>query len=246
MKNTLILTISLFTFSLFASNICIVIDDFGYSGYPSRKILMMNYPFTLAIMPFGPIATKFALQAKKAGFETILHLPMEPKSLSINNNIYKYYLTVDKNEYQLEKILISDMLKTPGIVGANNHQGSLFTSNEKKMELVLKILKKYNLFFMDSLTSSSSKVTAASKKTGISVLKRDIFIDNSTDFYSIKKQLKKLFEKAKKNGYAIGIAHARSKSLDSLDRLLPIMLAEYPNCKMIRLSELYSRINVVN
>jgi len=244
MRNILILVISLFTFSVFASSVCIVLDDFGYSGYPSRKVLMMDYPFTLAIMPFGPIATKFALAARRAGFEIILHLPMQPHS-HINSKIKKYYLTVDKDKDELENIIIKDMLKVPGIVGANNHQGSLFTENKEKMELVLRILKRYGLFFMDSMTSSKSSVSKAASEENIKIIKRNIFIDNSTDRYSIKKQLTSLFKKAEKNGYAIGIAHARSKSLDALEELLPILIKEHPNCHMVALSELYNRINIV-
>jgi polysaccharide deacetylase 2 family uncharacterized protein YibQ len=239
MKNILILLISLLSISVFASTVCIVLDDFGYSGYPSRKILMMNnYPFTLAIMPFGPIATKFALAAKKAGFEIILHLPMQPHS-KINRKIRKYYLTIDKNKKQLENTIIHDMLKVPGIVGANNHQGSLFTENEKKMEFTIQLLHKYGLFFMDSLTSSKSRATKASKVVGIPILKRNIFLDNIESMEYINKQLIKLFKHAERHGYAIGIGHARSKSLDALEKLLPIMLKKYPDCHLERLSELY-------
>ncbi|MDD2717266.1 MAG: divergent polysaccharide deacetylase family protein [Candidatus Wallbacteria bacterium] len=238
MKNSLLLCISfLLAFQAGAAQVSIVLDDFGYPGYPAHKIFLMNYPFTLAILPFSPNATRFALQARKAGFEIILHLPLEALSEIPADN--STYLTVEMPPDRVERVIIDNMLRLPGIVGVNNHQGSLFTEDLERMTVLLKTLGNYNLFFMDSLTSPHSICKEAARKEGVKILKRDVFLDNTAEEENIRKQLQELFCKAEKNGSAIGIGHARAKTLDYLEKLLPEILDEYPDIQIVPLSRIY-------
>lgn len=234
----LIIISLLLTGSLNAAEVAIVLDDWGYSGFPSRKVLIMPYPFTLAILPFAPNATEFALQAFKAGFEIILHLPLEPQE---NTRINSSYLTIDMNKEQIEKVIIANMLRLPGISGVNNHQGSLFTESEEKMTVLLKTLAHYNLFFFDSLTTSRSKAAAAGQNLGIRVLQRNVFLDNASTIEYINKQLRELFSLARKRGSATGIGHARTKTLEAMDNLLPELLMEYPDIQLVPLGTLVKK-----
>lgn len=236
MKNCCLLLIS-FCCLLQAADIAIVIDDCGYSGYPSRKLFLSEHQLTLAILPFAPQATDIALKARKAGFETILHLPLQPHEQIRMNSAY---LRVEMSPREIDQVIVSDMLKLPGIAGVNNHQGSMFTEDFAQMTVLLKTLSRYNLFFLDSLTSPRSTTKKISEATGMTILRRDVFLDNLSSEEYIGQQLNQLFGIAVKNGSAIGIGHARTATVESLEKLLPEMLSKYHDTRIVPLSHIYN------
>lgn len=70
------------TFSVNAGNrayVAIVIDDFRNNGEGSSAILDLGIPITAAVMPFLPNTATDAELAHNAGFEVIMHVPMEPE-----------------------------------------------------------------------------------------------------------------------------------------------------------------------
>ena len=65
----------------------------------------------------------------------------------------------------------------PDCIGANNHMGSLVTTDESVMRIVLEVLKKHNLFFVDSRTSNSTIAYDTAKKMMIPTFKSNLFLD---------------------------------------------------------------------
>ena len=64
-----------------------------------------------------------------------------------------------------------------------------FTENREKMAVVLESIKKRNLFYLDSLTTSHSIVPALAADLGIKYLQRNIFLDNEVAEEPIRQQL---------------------------------------------------------
>jgi len=120
----------------------------------------------------------------------------------------------------MQKILNNNFATVEGIVGINNHEGSVFTSRHKPMEEFLSLVKGKNLFFLDSLTTSRSQVEKVAQQFGIPVLKRDIFLDNEKDPEYIHKQFQKLLSIAQRRGYAIAIGHSRAVTIETLKKEL--------------------------
>jgi polysaccharide deacetylase 2 family uncharacterized protein YibQ len=81
--------------------------------------------------------------------------------------------------------LKKNIADVPYISGVNNHMGSKFMTDEKKLILIFNELKKKKLFFVDSRTSNDTKAYAAAKKTGIQIAERKTFIDNNRDYNKI-------------------------------------------------------------
>jgi hypothetical protein len=91
--------------------------------------------------------------------------------------------------------------------------GSRFTAERDLMRTVLLPLKMKGLFFVDSRTISNSVALDEARKMGIPSTERDVFLDADEDRGMIRGRLIELFQKARKNGYAVGICHPFPETL---------------------------------
>jgi uncharacterized protein len=168
--------------------VAIIVDDIGYSLSPVKELLKINADLTFAVLPFQAHTREAAAMLHKANRETLLHLPMEPLSYP-REKPGEGALFTDMNEDELVLQVRKDIADVPYISGVNNHMGSKFMTDEKKVILIFNELKKKKLFFVDSRTSSDTKAFDAAKKTGLQIAGRKIFIDNNHDYNKIYNNL---------------------------------------------------------
>jgi len=187
-----------------------VIDDCGRSKKEIALFTELGIPLTFSILPYQRHTALLAELLARAGFETLLHQPMEPQKPDLLA-LGKGALFVRMNKNKIEKVLKKNIEKVPFVKGVNNHMGSLFTENAEKMEIVLRFLKGRGLFFLDSATSSKSVCLKTAGKTGTACLRNNIFLDNADNLKKIKKQIAQAIRIAEKKGYAIAIGHATRK-----------------------------------
>ena len=90
---------------------------------------------------------------------------MEPYNSNIDPGPGALFVK-DKNS-EIVKILDKNIYETPHIIGVNNHMGSRFTSLKNKMNEALHVVKDYDLFFIDSLTTSRSTAYETAKNLHI-------------------------------------------------------------------------------
>jgi hypothetical protein len=176
--------------------VAIIIDDIGYDLKQIQELLKINADITLAILPLCPHTREAAEMFHKAHRETLLHLPMEPLSYPREKPGPGALFTDMSNDeiiFQLEK----DIAAVPYISGVNNHMGSKFMMDEKKLTVVFNQLKNKRLFFVDSRTSADTKTFVTAGKVGLPVAARKIFLDNNRDYNEIYNIL---INVAKKNG----------------------------------------------
>ncbi|MEE4112313.1 MAG: divergent polysaccharide deacetylase family protein, partial [Desulfobacteraceae bacterium] len=105
--------------------------------------------------------------------------------------------------------------------GVNNHMGSKLTASSEKMRQIFTILKKRKLFFVDSRTSADTLCRPSAELLHLPFAERDVFIDHEQTRGFVKKQLKLLIKRAKRQGYAIGIAHPHPVTIAVLKEMLP-------------------------
>ncbi|MFW5782547.1 MAG: divergent polysaccharide deacetylase family protein [Candidatus Muiribacteriaceae bacterium] len=199
--------------------ISIVMDDLGY-GYEKKFDIfkrLKGLRITMSVIPgtFNAIPSEQA--AYDHGFEVMAHLPMQAKGFE---NSTEHEIRVDQGHEELFRSMDRMILGFSHIVGANNHMGSLATSDKKTMLNVLTYLKRKDLFFLDSLTTSDSVVEEVCEVLDLKYLSRDIFIDNLQDEEYIRRQIDKLFTISEKRGYAIGICHVRENTINVLENYL--------------------------
>jgi hypothetical protein len=101
----------------------------------------------------------------------------------------------------------------PGVVGVNNHTGSLGTEDDALMTVVLAELKRRGLFFLDSFTSDKSVCGQVAAKLHMRIGRRDVFLDNRNERAAIEKEFADAARIAKSRGYVLVIGHDRALSL---------------------------------
>ncbi|MGA3279774.1 MAG: divergent polysaccharide deacetylase family protein [Smithella sp.] len=164
--------------------VAIIIDDMGCNLNAVKELLKINADLTFALLPFQAHTREAAEMFHKANKETLLHLPMEPVSYP-REKPGEGALFTDMSDEELLLQLKKNIADVPYISGVNNHMGSKFMTDEKKLILIFNELKKKKLFFVDSRTSNDTKAYAAAKKTGLQIAERKIFIDNNRDYNKI-------------------------------------------------------------
>ena len=200
----------------------LIIDDFGYrNDHVSNGFLQLPGKLTYAIIPGHDYSQLFSKKAYDAGYEIIVHLPME--------NIGKTY---GEEEYVLMSYFQDDEIKNrinkafdylPESIGLNNHQGSRGTADSRVMTLVAGVIKEKKKFFIDSRTTNNSLAETTMRKYGVPTNKRDVFLDNELDEEKIKIQLLELADVSEEKGIAIGIGHVKPQTLNVLAKEIPVL-----------------------
>lgn len=192
--------------------LAIIIDDMTTQGQ-INSVLDLGYVVNMAFLPPTSGHSQSAKIVSSLD-KYMIHLPLQASSfkyeeqntLHINDSI-----TVIENRIKELRVLY------PGTDFLNNHTGSKFTSNQAAMDKLFQVLKKYNYTFIDSRTTAKSVAAKSSKKYGVKMFSRNIFLDNKKDKDYIQKQLKKAIKIAKKNGMAIAIGHPYTITFKTLE-----------------------------
>ena len=200
--------------------VAIVIDDLGYQKQLAVDFIEVDAPLTLSFLPQAPFAGELVRQADQKGKETLLHLPMEPKEFPQVNPGPKALLTSMSNE-EIRNILENDLEAFPQVAGVNNHMGSRFTEDRDKMTLVLSIIKKRKLFFLDSRTTPYSAILPLASQAGVKAIQRDMFLDNNVEVEAIREQLELLIRLAQERGSAVACGHPYPQTLQAIKEKMP-------------------------
>jgi len=200
--------------------VVIIIDDLGYDRKIAKNFIDLNAALTFSVLPNAPFRKSIATAAHNKGHEVMLHLPMEPFEYPMANPGDGAILsTMQPDELidQLEKHLQA----VPYVKGVNNHMGSKITATSTQLYQIFSILKKKNLYFIDSRTTANSLCKPSARLLQLPFSQRDIFLDNDQNPAAIRKQIKHLVELAKKHGDAVGIAHPHESTYQVLQEMLP-------------------------
>lgn len=220
--NLIILAGLLFTFNVTstdakAKQIAIVIDDIGYH---QRDLELLSLPGQLSysILPHTPYSQIFATLASQSNKELLLHIPMQALN---GKKLGPGALTLDMNKVQLQQTLGNALASLPQVKGVNNHMGSALTQQSEAMKWTMEVLKKRQLFFLDSRTTQLSQAQNAANFLGVANIGRHVFLDNITTTEQLQFRLEELKSKAIKYQFAIAIAHPYPETIDFLRQALP-------------------------
>jgi polysaccharide deacetylase 2 family uncharacterized protein YibQ len=218
--------------------IAIVIDDLGGENHLSRELLLLDFPLTLAILPFTTYSKPLAIDAHQKEKEVILHLPMEP---------YGYpkvkpgegVLLQEMDEERLLRQLSKDIESIPNIRGVSNHMGSRLMEDPEKLKIIFSDLKRRGLFFLDSRTTPQTVGLRTARLVGLKAMERTLFIDNLLEEEAIKKNFDRLIRASLSTGIAIGIGHPHSMTIQSIREMVPKMKEK--GIEIVPLSALFNR-----
>lgn len=201
----------------YAGKLSIVIDDFGYRPQTENQVLAMPSTISVAVLPNAPHAREMATKAHNSGHEVLIHLPMAPLS---KQPLEKDTLRPDMSSDEIERIIREAVDKVPYAVGLNNHMGSAMTSSLFGMQKVMQALSRYNLYFLDSMTIGNSQAMRAANGTGVKVIKRRVFLDDTQNEADIRVQFNRAIDLARRNGSAIAIGHPHPTTVRVLQQMV--------------------------
>jgi len=165
----------------------------------------------------------------------ILHLPMEPDpGAAVKPG--RGEITVGMPGAEVERVIGSDLGSVPFSKGVNNHMGSRATADARLMREVMEVLRKRNLFFIDSRTTASTAALGAARRAGVPAFFRSVFLDDTeTVGYSLG-QLRRFRQIVRDRGVALAIGHPHPTTIQALAQFIPEL--ERENIQLIPASEL--------
>ena len=198
----------------------LIIDDFGYRNDDvSKGFLDIPAKLTFAVIPGHEHSRSFSKNAVSAGYEVIVHMPMENLGKTFGEEEFVLMNYFQDNE--LVRRVKEALEHIPEANGLNNHQGSRATETPRLMRLLAGVLKDENKFFIDSRTTMNTLAEETMRQFDVPTNRRNIFLDNELDEEKIYAQLIQLTDVAERKGIAIGIGHVKPQTLAVLKKHIP-------------------------
>ena len=196
--------------------VALIIDDMGNSLEILDELINLNEPVTVSVLPYSLHAQETARIAHENKLEVLLHLPLE----SLNNHDAmadnRGMILAGMDSGEIVQAFEDNLARVPFANGVNNHMGSKFTAEGPQMQTLLRPMKDRGLIFVDSRTTAQTVAYDEALMMGIPAVKRDVFLDADADRSLIKSRLLELFQKARKNGRAVGICHPFPETIEIL------------------------------
>ena len=198
----------------------LIIDDFGYRNDDvSKGFLDIPAKLTFAVIPGHEHSRSFSKNAVSAGYEIMVHMPMENIGKTFGEEEFVLMNYFQDNE--LVRRVKEALDHIPEANGLNNHQGSRATETPRLMRLLAGVLKDENKFFIDSRTTTNTLAEETMRQFDVPTNRRNIFLDNELDEEKIYAQLIQLTDVAERKGIAIGIGHVKPQTLAVLKKHIP-------------------------
>ena len=194
--------------------IALVIDDMGMARAWSQQVVGLPGPLTLGYLPYAEGLAEQTEQARLAGHELLIHLPMEPDGADEDIGLNALLTELDDDE--IRERLAWSLERFGGYVGVSNHMGSRFTRDARAMAVVIDEVAARGLLFLDSRTTAETVGEELARGAGVPTTRRHVFIDNEADAEAIAARLADLESLARKQGYAVGIGHPRPETIAAL------------------------------
>lgn len=194
--------------------IAIVLDDLGLNIARTQRTIDLPKEINLSFLPYGARSAKLAREARAAGHEILVHVPMEPHGQQDPGDDA---LKTGMSGQEVTNALARNLAQLDGYVGINNHMGSRFTEDVRALLPVMKSLNERGLIFLDSRTSQASAAAKVGQAAGVPTLGRDIFLDHAQGPDNLLNQLDLLETIARRSGSAIAIGHPHDMTLEVLE-----------------------------
>ncbi len=195
--------------------IAIVVGGIGLDATTTRDAIV-NLPgtVTLALAPYGDTLKQTVTDARGAGHELLLQIPLEPYGYPKTDpgpNTLVAAATAKTNLDNLSWLLS----RATSYVGVMNYMGAAFTSTVPPMQALLDAVGKRGLLYVDD--GSSPRSIAGDAANGrVPFIKADLVLDPDLSPGAIDARLDQLIAIAKTRGFAIGTASAFPTTIDRI------------------------------
>ncbi len=201
-----------------------IFDDGGHNISHSKSFVNLPFPVTIAVLPQLVDSVETAKLVRNSGNELFLHQPMQAMNLNIDPGAGA--VMPDMTTGEAAAIVRKNIEEIGPIKGMNNHEGSLISTDRKLMSAIIDVCIDAGVLYLDSKTTAETVVPMVALEKDISVMQRDIFLDNDKDNASMRKMIEQGLSIADKKGYAIMIGHVTTPALaELLEEMYPDLKA---------------------
>lgn len=202
--------------------IAVVIGELGLNQAHSYLAIQLPGEVTLAFAPYARDLEGWIDQARMAGHEVLLEVPMEPANFPNDDPGPRALLTSlkpDENIQRLEWLLG----RFVGYVGVTDHMGSAFAASRDHLEPVLRALKERGLMYLDSQGPGNTLPAEIAAGLRMFHVVRDIDLDVVTSRKRIAQQLAEVERIALETGAAVAMGRPFPLTIDLLANWLPAL-----------------------
>lgn len=215
-----LLLVALHTAAAGQPRVAIIIDDLGYQLEAGERAIALPGPITFAVLPGTPRATELARWAHEHGKEVLLHLPLQANSDDDDNE--PVGIDLDMSRAVVGATFDIALSSVPHAIGVNGHKGSLLTRHPGHMRWLMEEIRAHeDLFFVDSYTTADSVAMQIATETGVSAVRRDVFLDPDETPATVARQFERMKRMALKRGVVVAIGHPYQATLELLEKELP-------------------------
>ncbi|MDF1613771.1 divergent polysaccharide deacetylase family protein [Desulfurivibrio dismutans] len=219
--------------------LALIIDDMGYRPEIERQMLELGLELTFSFLPFAPHRHEILTRAREQHRAILLHLPLE--ALDDKWNHATGLLTTRMSDEEIVTGFAAALNEIPMATGVSNHMGSRFTADRRGMQVLLAQLPRFDLYFLDSLTTSASVGAEIAADQGLPFLRRDVFIDHHREPEKIRAQIDRLLSIAEERGWAVGIGHPYPETLQILQEKEAALREQVRLVKLDKLVKLHGQ-----
>ena len=186
--------------------IAIVLARLGVSAAGTAAALTKLPPqVTFAFAPFAPGVQGLIDKARGAGHEVLLQVPMEPADYPDSDPGPHALLVASTPEENVTRLAWA-MTRFTGYVGIGNLLGGRILTDAPSIEPVLAEATKRGLIFFDDGVTPHSLTIPTARRVGTTVASGTLTIDSIQTASAIEAKLTELEARARRDGFAIGVA----------------------------------------
>jgi len=199
-----------------APRLALVINGMGINPQASAQALKSLPPaITLAYSPYASRVEDQAEQARLAGHELLVQVPME--GFTPSQELGTRGLMASASRERNRDALDWHMSRFPGYIGLTNYLGGRFMASTSALMPLLQNVAERGLVFFDDGTARQSLTSALALATGAPALRADLAIE-ATSPEAVEAALRRLETLAREKGMAIGVAPAVPAHIDQIAR----------------------------
>lgn len=200
--------------------IAVIVDELGGRADVVARLLALERPITLAVLPGLPLSRQIARDGTRAGLELLVQLPLEPYRFP-EDDPGPGVLTLAMSPDEITRRTRQHLAALPGAAGVATRMGSRFTEDRARMRAVLEPVYLQGLFFVDSLTTTRSVGYDLARALGIPAARRQVFLDPDESEATARARFEAAERWAERRGAVVAIAHGRLLTVRLLEEVLP-------------------------
>lgn len=198
------------------TRIAIVVGGLGLSQTGTQRAIQQLPPsITLGMAASGNSLQRWMQEARRAGHELLIQVPLEPFDYPANDPGPGTLLIKSSPKENLSRLHVA-MGEITNYTGIMNYLGGRYLSDANALEPMFQDLSKRGLLFLDDGTSAQSKTAVIAKAVHLPHAFGDLTLDDQLQKNAILKRLDELERIAQRRGQAIGIASAFDESIEAI------------------------------